>query len=38
MTFEILAEGYRKVVSLPVDFTVDGKSQWPQKEPQPEWL
>jgi len=38
LVFEILAEGYRKVVSLPVDFIVDDESQWPPEETQPEWL
>jgi len=38
LTFEILAEGYRKVVTLPVDFIVDGKSRYPQEKKNPEWM
>jgi hypothetical protein len=38
LTFEILAEGYRKVVSLPVDFIMDGKSQYTREKALPEWL
>jgi hypothetical protein len=38
ITVEILADGYRKVVSLPADFRVEGKSRWPQEEVKPEWV
>jgi hypothetical protein len=35
---EILADGYRKVVSLPADFTVDDESRFPLAEVKPEWI
>jgi hypothetical protein len=37
---EILADGYRKEVFLPVDFIVDGKSQFPREDGKvnPEWM
>ena len=40
LTFEILAEGYRKPVTLPVDFIVDGKSLYPREgdNSYPEWM
>ena len=38
ITVENLADGYRKVVSLPADFTVDGKSRFPLEEVKPEWI
>jgi hypothetical protein len=38
LTFEILADGYRKVVSLPADFKVAGESRFPQEEVKPEWI
>jgi hypothetical protein len=40
ITFEILAEGYRKEITLPVDFTVDGQSQFPREDGKtnPEWM
>ncbi len=40
LTFEILAEGYRKEVVLPVDFTINGKSQFPRENEKtnPEWM
>jgi hypothetical protein len=40
ITFEILAEGYRKEITLPVDFTVDGRSQFPREDGKinPEWM
>lgn len=40
LTFEILAEGYRKVITLPVDFTIEGKSQFPREDGKtnPEWM
>jgi hypothetical protein len=40
LVFEILAEGYRKEVALPVDFTLDGVSRFEvvNYEKPPEWL
>jgi hypothetical protein len=40
LTFEILADGYRKEVSLPVDFIVDGQSLFPREDGKtnPEWM
>ena len=40
LTFEILAEGYRKEITLPVDFIVDGKSRFPRAggKINPEWI
>jgi hypothetical protein len=38
LTFEILAEGYRRAVDLPVDFIVDGKSQYSQEKQKPYWI
>jgi hypothetical protein len=38
LTFEILAEGYRKVVTLPVNFVVDGKPRYPRERTLPEWI
>jgi hypothetical protein len=38
ITIEILAEGYKKERSVPIDFVVDGKSQWSPEEPLPEWI
>ena len=40
LTFEILAEGYRKVISLPVTWLLDGKLQSPRGEGRinPEWM
>jgi hypothetical protein len=40
LTFEILAEGYRKEIPLPVDFIVDGKSLFPREDTKtnPEWI
>jgi hypothetical protein len=32
LTFEILAEGYRKIVFIPVDIIVDGKSLYPRED------
>jgi hypothetical protein len=40
ITFELLAEGYRKEITLAVDFTIDGKSQFPREDEKrnPEWM
>jgi hypothetical protein len=40
ITVEILAEGYRKVRSLPVDFIVKGRSRFPREDTEvnPEWI
>jgi hypothetical protein len=38
MIVEILAEGYRNEKTIPVDFTVDGKSQFPREKTLPEWI
>jgi hypothetical protein len=38
ITLEILADGYRRVVTLPVDFTVDDESRFPLAEVKPEWI
>ena len=41
LVFEILADGYRKEITLPVDFTVDGKSQFVPEggtRVNPEWI
>jgi hypothetical protein len=40
LTFEILADGYRKIIFLPVDFMIDGKSRFPREDGQasPEWM
>jgi hypothetical protein len=37
---EILADGYRKEIVLPVNFTVDGAAQFPREDGQasPEWM
>jgi hypothetical protein len=40
LTFEILADGYRKEITLPVDFIVKGKSLYPREdsEANPGWM
>lgn len=40
LTFEILADGYRRVVPLPVDFIVEGKSLFPREDGKvnPRWM
>jgi hypothetical protein len=39
LTFELLADGYRRVVHMPVDLVVDGRSLYPQPEGEaPGWL
>ena len=40
LTFEILADGYRKVVSIPVDFKANGESRFPRKDRKvnPGWM
>ena len=38
LTFEILAEGYRKITSLSVDFLVDEVSRYPQEKHNPQWM
>jgi hypothetical protein len=37
ITFELLAEGYRRVVNVPVDFTLDGHPRFNIRD-QPDWL
>jgi hypothetical protein len=40
LVIELLADGYRKEIILPVDFTVDGRSQFPRGAGgiNPEWM
>jgi hypothetical protein len=35
--FEILAEGYRKLVIMPLELIVDSKTLYPRRKPKPEW-
>jgi hypothetical protein len=37
LDFELLAEGYRRQITVPVNFTLDGQPQVPFR-PMPEWL
>ncbi len=36
--FEILAEGYRKLVIMPLELIVDSKILYPGRKPNPEWM
>lgn len=38
LAIELLADGYRKEITVPVDFTVKGHSQYPRGEASPEWM
>lgn len=40
LTLEILADGYRKEITLPVDFIIDGKPKFPREDGKinPEWM